>query len=182
MSVAPTADTDLISRAELIQALDRESESTPPCGVGGEFEGDDCFHDGLERAGQIVNEAPPVAPSVGPDDELISIEVICEALHIHGDRAEAAFNTELAETYDSVIEILKGRAPAPSVGELEWHDVGPRESYCAKWRIYQNVYVDHCWLMLGDEGGEVKVATAPTIEAAKSLANSLQHILSGAAE
>jgi hypothetical protein len=36
--------------------------------------------------------------------------------------------------------------------------------------------------MLGDEGGEVKVATAPTIEAAKSLANSLQRILSGAAE
>jgi hypothetical protein len=182
MSVAPTADTDLISRAELIQALDRESESTPPCGVGGEFEGDDCFHDGLERAGQIVNEAPPVAPSVGPEDELISIEVICEALHVHGDRAEAAFNTELAETYDSVIEILKGRSPAPSVGELEWRECRDYKKLhlCThEWDIYEAKYSDNVFVLQWHGGW---MADCATPEAAKSLANSLQRILSGAAE
>ena len=72
----------------------------------------------------ILENLAPSGPLSDPDDDLISIEAICEALHVHGDRAEAAFNTELAETYDSAIEIIQLRGPLSDEPREHVHEFG----------------------------------------------------------
>jgi hypothetical protein len=73
-------------------------------------------------------------------------------------------------------------SPVPSVGELEWRECRDYKKLhlCThEWDIYEAKYSDNVFVLQWHGGW---MADCATPEAAKSLANSLQRILSGAAE
>ena len=72
---------------------------------------------------------------------------------------------------------------APSVGELEWCDRGNHSfAMGSRWTVHS--YHGDVWYLTFEDDSEdaAVVATSTSRDGAKALANSLQRILSGAAE
>ena len=100
--------------------------------------------------------------------------------------------TVYSELIEQINELESSASPTPSVGELEWEDA-PGHTYTAdeeawkdtgeRWAIWHVKDGDgpYCLSTL-DGQSYATIAGRSTLAAAKSLANSLQRILSGAAE
>ncbi len=70
-------------------------------------------HEG--RIAELEAEITRLRAEPPTDGDPISIQAICDALHRHGDFAEAGNNAELAEVYDAAAEmIFRGTAEPPS--------------------------------------------------------------------